>query len=285
MLNQNTIKNTISFKGLGLHSGVEVDIRILPAPEDTGIIFKRVDINKSYDNEIKALYGNVLDTRLGTTIGNSYGVVVQTIEHFMASLWAFNIDNAIIEINNKEVPIMDGSADMFIKEIKKAGIKEQKEERKYLKILKPVEVTNGDSYIKLLPAKDYKIEINIDFPYGGIGKQSIIFDGNPEFFTHEIAKARTFCNEKEIDFMKKNGLALGGSLDNAMVFNEKELINKEGFRCDKEVVKHKLLDCVGDMFTSGYFISCHIEANKSGHTLNNEVLRKVFSDRANYSLD
>ena len=283
-MKQNTIKDNISFSGIGLHSGVKVNINIKPALEDTGIVFKRIDV-KDKNNEIPALYKNVVNTQLGTTIANQDKVVVQTIEHFMAAMWACNIDNAIIEIDNQEVPIMDGSAEIFIKEIKKAGIKELNKDKKFLKILKEVQVQDKDSYVKIEPSNEYKINIAVEYSYGGIGKQTFEFNGDANNFANEIAKARTFCNEKEIEFMRQHGLALGGSLDNAMVFNENTILNESGFRCDSEVVKHKLLDCVGDMYTSGYFLKGKITANKPGHTLNNEILKAIFADKSNYVIE
>lgn len=299
-MKQKTIKNSISFNGTGLHSGVNVNIKINPAKENTGILFKRIDL-KNKNNEVRALYNSVISTGLGTTIGTSnsfqkmlsntlikfgivkeYGVTVRTIEHFMAALWACDIDNAIIEIDNKEIPIMDGSADIFIKEIKKAGIQELNEDRKFLIVKRKVEIKTNDKYIRLLPYDGYKIDLKIDFSYGNIGEQSFIFNGNQSEFIEEISKARTFCNIKDVEFMKKHNLALGGSEDNAMVFDDNKILNKSGFRYDCEPVRHKLLDCVGDMFTSGYFMKCSIEAYKSGHTMDNQILKKLFLDKDNY---
>ena len=301
-MKQNTIKKEISFSGIGLHSGVNVNIKILPAPINTGIIFKRTDIKDS-NNKVKATYNNVVNTNLGTTIGTSnnfqkfisnflikfgivkeYGTIVRTIEHFMASLWACNIDNAIIEIDNKEIPIMDGSADLFIKEIQKAGLQQQEADRKILVIKKNIKISNGDRYIELLPHNSFKIDLTIDFNYGGIGKQFYSFNGTQEDFIKEISQARTFCNIKDVEFMKKHNLARGGSEENAMVFDNNKILNKDGFRCDLEPVKHKLLDCVGDMFTSGYFIKGYIKASKTGHTMNNLILKKLFSDKENFEI-
>ena len=301
-MKQTTIKNEISFSGIGLHSGVITNITIKPAEANTGIVFKRIDV-KDKKNEIKATYSNVINTNLGTTIGLSsplqqflsksllkigilkeFGVIVRTIEHFMASLWACNIDNAIIEIDNKETPILDGSADLFIKEIQKAGIQELSEDRKYLIVKKEVEIKTNFSSIKLIPYDGFKIDINIDFKYGGIGRQTYSFDGTQKTFLKEISQARTFCNYKDVEFMQKHGLALGGSLENAMVFNDVELLNTEGYRLENEPVKHKLLDCIGDMFTSGYFMKCHIITDKGGHTLNNKILRKLFENPENFEI-
>ncbi len=303
MTKQKTIKNSVSFNGIGLHSGVNVNIKINPAKENTGILFKRIDI-KNKNNEVKALYNSVISTGLGTTIGTSnsfqkmlsntllkfgivkeYGVAVRTIEHFMAGLWASDIDNAIIEIDNKEIPIMDGSASIFIDEIKKAGVQELDEDRKFLVVKKVVEIKTEDKYIRLLPYDGYKINLKIDFNYGNIGEQSFIFNGDQQEFIEEISKARTFCNIKDVEFMKKHNLALGGSEDNAMVFDNNGILNKNGFRYNCEPVRHKLLDCVGDMFTSGYFMKCSIEAYKSGHTLDNQILKKLFSDKSNYTIE
>lgn len=302
-MKQNTIKTPITFSGVGLHSGVIVNIKINPADVNTGIVFKRIDINNK-NNVVKGVYNSVINTNLGTTIGNcnyiqkiisnllskvgiikEYKTTIRTIEHFMASLWACNIDNAIIEINNKEIPIMDGSADLFIKEIKKAGIQEQNEDRKFLIVKKNIEIVNGDRYIRLKPSNHYEIDLNIDFNYGKIGKQSFYFDGFQESFINDISKARTFCNIKDVEFMKKHNLALGGNENNAMIFDENGLINKDGFRYDNEPARHKLLDCIGDMYTSGYFMKCRIETSKGGHTMNNKILKKLFSDKSNYIIE
>lgn len=301
-MKQKTIQNSISFSGVGLHSGVKVNITINPADADTGIIFRRVDV-KNKKNEIKALYSSVITTNLGTTIGLSnnfqqflsktllkfgilkdFGILVKTIEHFMAALWACDIDNAIIDIDNVEIPILDGSADLFVKEIKKAKTKELDKNRKYLIVKKEIEINNGFGAIKLIPYNDFKIDLSIDFKYGGIGQQIYSFDGKQETFIQEIAQARTFCNIKDVKFMQKHGLARGGSYDNAMVFDNHKMLNQKGFRTECEPVKHKLLDCIGDMFSSGYFMKCHIISNKAGHTLNNQILKKLFSDESNYEI-
>lgn len=283
-MKQNTVANEIGFSGTGLHSGVEVNIRIKESPENTGIVFRRVDI-ATQNNEIPALFSNVVNTQLGTTIANASGAMVQTIEHFMAALWACDIDNAIIEIDNRETPIMDGSSLVFINEIKKAGIKKQQSDRKYLKILKEIEVIDGDASIKILPSNEFKIELTVNYQYGGIGQETYDFNGQQDDFIEKVAKARTFCNKKEIEFMRQNGLALGGSVENAMIFDDEKILNDGGYRCVNEVVKHKLLDCVGDMFTSGYYINAKIIGNKSGHKLNNELLKKIFLDTNNYSIE
>ena len=301
-MKQNTIKNTIYFNGTGLHCGKTVNVAIKPALANTGIVFKRIDINNK-KNEVKATYNSVINTNLGTTIGKhnifqklaskfllnfgimrEYGVAIRTIEHFMASLWACNIDNAIIEIDNKEIPIMDGSSDLFIKEILKAEIQELQEARKYLIVKKIVEIKDGDRFIRISPSNNYRIDLSIEFNYGNIGSQSFTFNGDQKEFMEVLSKARTFCNIKDVKFMQKHNLALGGSEDNAMIFDDTQILNKSGYRYDCEPVRHKLLDCVGDMFTSGYFMNCHIEASKTGHTLNNKILKKLFSSEDNYEI-
>jgi UDP-3-O-[3-hydroxymyristoyl] N-acetylglucosamine deacetylase len=301
-MRQKTLRNSIFFSGIGLHSGAFVNVTINPAEANTGIIFRRTDI-VGKQNEIKALYDYVVDTNLGTTIGLSnfyqkftskmlskfgifkeYGLVVKTIEHFMASLWACDIDNAIIDINNKEIPILDGSADIFVKEIQRAKTQELDLDRKFLVVKKEIEVSNDFGSIKLIPYNDFCIDLSVDFKYGSIGKQTYSFDGKQSTFLEEISRARTFGNIKDIRFMQRHGLARGGTYDSAMIFDENKILNKEGLRFEFEPVKHKLLDCIGDMFTSGYFMKCHIIGNKSGHSLNNRILRKLFADSNNYEI-
>ena len=276
-MKQKTINNKVGFTGVGLHSGVDVNIELIPAKENTGIVFSKNNIL------IEALYNNVVDTKLGTTIAKNNEKVL-TIEHLMASIWACDIDNLIINIDNQETPIMDGSANTFIKEIEKAGIKELTENRKFLKILKKVEAVENDKLVSIEPADSFSIDITTDYNYGKIGKENYFFDGKKETFLKEIAIARTFCQEKEIEYMRSIGLARGGSLDNAMVFNDNGIINENGFRCQNEVVKHKLLDCVGDLYTSGYNIIGKVISIKGGHTLKNLLLRKLFEDKNSFEI-
>jgi UDP-3-O-[3-hydroxymyristoyl] N-acetylglucosamine deacetylase len=277
-MKEKTIQNEIQFSGIGLHSGKNVNIT-LKGSESGGVIFKRIDKNC----EIKVSHSNVIDTKLGTSIGNGTEKIL-TIEHLMAAIWALDIDNLIIEIDNQEVPILDGSADIFIKKIMDAKVIELDQDRKYLKILREIVVKESDKYIKISPSNTFSIDITVDFNYGNIGVQNFFFEGNKIDFIKEISEARTFCNEKEVEYMRSIGLALGGSPDNAMVFDEKGLINENGFRFKNEVVKHKLLDCVGDMYVSGYNILGKIKSYKGGHTLDNELLESVFNDENNYEL-
>lgn len=280
-MKQKTIKNIINFSGIGLHSAVKVNVRLLPNYNNNGIIFKRKDKNNS---EIIANFKNVVDTKLGTTISNGEEKVL-TIEHLMSAIWACDIDNLIIEIDNQEVPILDGSSYIFIEEIKKAGIQELNINRKYLKILKTVEFIDDDKFIKLIPSNNFNVDLTVEFNYGNIGRQHFIFNGNKDIFIKDIAKAKTFCNQKEIDYMKSIGLARGGSLDNAVVFSDNGIVNKDSLIYKNDgVARHKLLDCIGDMYTCGYNLICNIVSFKGGHTLNNEILKKLFNDKNNYEI-
>ncbi len=280
--NENTISSEIVIEGIGLHSGNNTKLTLKPNNDGGGIIFKNTS-----GTTIKALYNNVIDTKLGTTIGlniNDNVEKILTIEHLMAAIWACNIDNLIIEVDNQEIPILDGSAAIFIQEIEKVGIKKLNSKRKYLKILNEVVVEEEDKYIKILPSRYLSVDITIDFNYGKIGKQNYLFNGNKKNFIKNIAESRTFCNMKEIEYMHSIGLARGGSENCAMIFDDDGLINKDGFRVKNEVVKHKLLDCLGDIYTSGYNIIGKIISYKGGHTLNNLLLKKIFADEKNYRI-
>ena len=278
---EKTIAREITISGIGLHSGNISNVTLKPS-ENGGIIFRNND-----GTEIKALYSNVIDTNLGTTIGLNVRDGVEkflTIEHLMAAIWASDIDNLMIEIDNQEVPILDGSSKIFLKEIEKVGTKKLKSNRRYLRILKEVKVEDEDKYISIVPSLGFSVNIDVEFPYGNIGRQQFKFSGGRKEFKREIAGARTFCNEKEIEYMRNMGLARGGSVENAMVFNENGLINENGFRMEKEVAKHKLLDCLGDMYTSGFNIIGKITSHKGGHFMNNALLKAIFSSEENYRI-
>jgi UDP-3-O-[3-hydroxymyristoyl] N-acetylglucosamine deacetylase len=283
LTHQRTISHKVSCKGHGLHSNKNVTITFLPAEEDAGIVFKRTD-TESGKNEIIAKYNNVCDTTLGTVIKNKHGTKVSVIEHLMAAIWSSRITNLIIEIDNEEVPAMDGSAEPFIFMLASAGMTEQKALCKTFEITKEVRVEEGDKFISIKPYDGFAIDMKVDFP--GIGKQEYKYDFKKSPFKENISRARTFCYEKEVEYMRSKGLALGGSLDNAVVLKEDgSVINKEGFRYKDEIVKHKVLDCIGDIYLCGFYnIKGHIEANKTGHTLNNLLLRKLFDDKNNYKI-
>ena len=281
-LNQKTIKNSISFNGIGLHTGVNVNVSIKPANPDTGIIFKRVDLNTN--NIVYPNYLNVSNTSLNTTISNEFGVKVSTIEHLMGALFGLGIDNVLIELDNEEVPILDGSAKEFIEKIIPAGFEVSQAPIKIIKINKKIEFNDGDRSISIEPSK-LSLDINYELNYKNpvIGKQSNkinVYQDNLQ----DIFNSRTFCLFEDIEAIKKVGLAKGGSLDNAIVVRDNEILNEGGLRNSKEFVNHKILDCIGDLFTSGYRIIGSINCSRGGHFLTNELLKRVFNDNANFSL-
>lgn len=279
---QKTLKNSLIFNGTGLHSGCNVTVKLLPAEPDTGIVFRRVDLPEK--SEVKALYSSVVDTRNCTAV-KSGNALVSTIEHIMAALWAYGIDNAVIEIDNQEFPIMDGSAKVFCDLFEKLEIEEQNAPRKFLKILKNVrfEDKNGN-FTELSPAEEFTLNFAIDFPSEIVGHQEFSGKMNKDIFISDIAPARTFCEKYQVDYLRSIGLIKGGSLENAIVLDGEKILNPEGFRLEKECVKHKSLDAIGDLFTSGYRIIGAFKGFHSGHFHNNELLKKLFADTANFEI-
>ncbi|MCX7770867.1 MAG: UDP-3-O-acyl-N-acetylglucosamine deacetylase [Proteobacteria bacterium] len=276
---QRTIAGFISIGGIGLHSGKKARITLRPAPENSGYIF--VNVNEEFPSEIVASFDKVLDTTLATTIGED-NVCFRTIEHLISALRGMDVDNVIIEVEGDEVPIMDGSSAPFVYLLKKAGIIEQKRFRKFISVKNPVRFSEGEKYIEILPSSDFRIDFTIDFPHPLIGKQSFSFIATPESFEKEIAKARTFGFLKEVEYLKKNGFALGGSLENAVVISDRGILNKEGLRYEDEFVRHKILDLIGDIALLGYPVIGHIRAFKSGHALNNMLCRELFVNRRDF---
>ena len=281
-LNQKTIKIPISFSGIGLHTGKEVKVLIKPALPDTGIVFKRVDISEN--NFVYPNYINVSNTSLNTTISNEFGTKVSTIEHLMGALFGLGIDNALIELDNEEVPILDGSAKEFIEKIVPAGFEISEAPIKIIKINKKIEFKNGNRYISIEPSK-LSLEINFELcfenPVIGNQKNKInVYQDNLE----DVLNSRTFCLYEDIEAIKKIGLAKGGSLNNAIVVKDKEILNKGGLRNPMEFVNHKILDCIGDLFTSGYRLIGSVKCYRGGHYLTNELLRKVFQNSENFSI-
>ena len=278
---QRTVRNKVSCFGVGLHTGVRVDLALLPAAEDSGIKFKRVDI-KDKNQVISASYENVSNTLLGTTIRNEDGVHVATIEHLMAALWGCGVDNCLVEINGPEVPIMDGSSEPFVFLIECAGVQEQKKSRKIIEVLKEVSVYENtgknSGYISVSPASNFSVDLSIDFGETIISNQDCMFDLNNVSFKSDISRARTFGFEHEVEHLRQNGLARGGSLENAIVIGKEGVINKEGLRYSDEFVRHKVLDCIGDIYLAGGYIQGELKGFKSGHALNNKLLRKFFAD-------
>ena len=281
-LTQKTVKEKISFSGIGLHSGLNVNICIKPAEDDFGIVFKRIDLKNN--NLIYPNFMNVTNTSLNTTIENEFGVKVSTIEHLMGALFGLGIDNALIEIDKEEVPILDGSAKIFVKQIKSIGFKISNAPIKIIKIDKEVTYTEGQKFISIKPSP-LNLEINFELKYENkiIGNQANKFKIYEDDLT-DVYNSRTYCLYKDIEKIKKNGLAKGGSLQNAIVVNDDEILNPEGLRNEKEFVNHKILDCIGDLYTSGYRIVGNIYCSQGGHYLTNQFLRKVFKNKENFSI-
>ncbi len=281
-LTQKTIKNNISFRGTSLHSGLDVSICIKPASPDYGVVFKRVDLKNN--NLVYPNFMNVTNTSLNTTIENEFGVKVSTIEHLMCALFGLGIDNALIEIDNEEVPILDGSAKIFIEKIISAGIEISDSPIKIIKINKEVNYSDGDRYINIKPST-LSLDIDFELKY----KNPIIGNQRNRFKIYEddlsdVYNSRTFCLFEDIELIKKNGLGIGGSLDNAVVVKDKVILNPEGLRNKKEFVNHKILDCIGDLYTCGYRMIASVECSQGGHYLTNQLLRKVFENKENFSI-
>ena len=279
-INQQTLSEPIFVKGIGLHTGTNVSMKLVPAEADFGIKFYRTDIDKN--NSIDAIWSNVSNTILSTTISNKFGVSVSTIEHIMSALSGLHIDNLKIEINGPEVPIMDGSSKIFVNLIETVPVKILNKKRKILKIKKNIKVTKEESSVELKPNKQFSIDFEIDFPSKIISKQSCqlqLINGN---YKSDIASARTFGFERDVDTLRSNGLALGGSLENAVVVGDDKILNKEGLRFKDEFVRHKILDSIGDLYLAGSPIQGYFFGNKSGHYLNNLLLISLFSDKNNY---
>ena len=282
LLNQKTIKKSVSFSGLGLHSGKLANMTVKPSGPDTGIVFKRVDLKK--DNLIYPNFLNVSSTALNTTIENNYGVKVSTIEHLMGALFGIGIDNALIEIDEEEVPILDGSAKFFIKEILFVGLMSSSKPIKIIKINKKVEFISNEKFITIEPSKlSLDIDFQLKYKNGIIGNQRNKINVYQDDLT-EIFNSRTFCLYDDIEEIKKKGLAKGGSLENAIVVKDKEILNSGGLRNSKEFVNHKILDCIGDLFTSGYRIIGNVICSQGGHYLTNSLLRKLFENKDNFSI-
>jgi len=278
--NQQTIVKPLSIRGIGLHTGIDVSMKLFPAESDYGIKFIRKDLNDN--NVIEAIWSNVTSTKLSTTISNKNGASVSTIEHLMSALSGLHIDNIKIEINGPEVPIMDGSSIKFVNLIDSTLIKKLDKKRKILKVKKNIKVEKDNSSVELKPNNQFSINFEIDFPSKLVSQQSCqlqLVNGN---YKTDIASARTFGFEKDVDLLRSNGLALGGSLENAVVVGETKILNSDGLRFEDEFVRHKILDSIGDLYLAGSPIQGYFLGNKSGHHLNNLLLRSLFSDKNNY---
>jgi len=282
LLNQKTIKNSIKLQGVGLHSGKIVNLCLKASEPNTGIVFKRIDLRDN--NLIYPNFNNVTNTSLNTTISNEFGTKVSTIEHLMGALFGLGIDNVIVEIDNEEVPIMDGSAKAFIEKILVSGFEFSNKPIKIIKILNKIEYKDGDRFVSIEPSK-VSLDIDFELKYENkiIGNQKNKINVYEDDLS-EIYNSRTFCLFEDIEFIKNKGLAKGGSLDNAIVVKDNEILNNEGLRNSKEFVNHKILDCIGDIYTSGYRMVGSIKCSQGGHYLTNQLLRKIFSNNKNFSI-
>ena len=282
LLSQKTIGKIISISGIGIHTGKKVDLNILPSEPNSGIIFKRIDLKKN--NIIVPNFANVIDATLCTTISNQFGVKVSTIEHLMAALYGLGIDNAIVEINSQEVPILDGSAKDFVSLIKEAGFKVSDVPIKLIKINKKIEIEDEEKFISI-DKSNVALEIDFEIKY----KNELINNQRNKVNIYEdklddIYNSRTFCLFEDIEKLNKLGLGKGGSLENAIVIKNNKIMNQNGLRNNLEFVNHKILDCMGDLYLTGYRIIGSVVCSQGGHSLTNKLLRKIFSDNENYSL-
>jgi len=282
LLSQKTLKNQIKFKGIGLHSGKMVNLSLKGSKPDSGIVFKRIDLCSN--NLVYPNFNNVTNTSLNTTISNEFGVKVSTIEHLMGALFGLGIDNAIVEIDNEEVPILDGSAKEFIKKILKSGFEKSNKPIKIIKINEKIKFEEGDRFISIEPSMlSLDIDFELNYKNQVIGNQRNKINVYEDDLV-EIFNSRTFCLYEDIELIKKNGLAKGGSLENAIVVKKNKVMNEGGLRNPKEFVNHKILDCIGDLFTSGYRIIGSLKCSQGGHYLTNQLLRKIFEEPKNFSI-
>ncbi|KTG28552.1 UDP-3-O-[3-hydroxymyristoyl] N-acetylglucosamine deacetylase [Idiomarina sp. WRN-38] len=275
MIKQRTLQQAISATGIGLHKGNKVNLTLRPAPANTGLIFRRTDLEPAVDIPARADW--VRDTQLCTCLINEENIRISTVEHLLAALAGVGIDNAIIEVDSHEIPIMDGSSHPFVYLLQSAGIEEQSAAKKFIRIKEPVRVEDGDKWAELLPHDGFRIDFAIDFDHPAIADtgQIVSMDFSANAFIKDISRARTFGFMKDIEYLRKNNLALGGSFDNAVVLDDFRVLNNDGLRYDDEFVKHKMLDAVGDLYMGGHSILGHLRAYKSGHALNNQLLQAV----------
>ncbi len=291
MLAQRTIKALTRAVGVGVHGGQRVELTLRPAPPDTGVVFRRVDLPTAVDIKARAL--NVCDTRMATTLsadGAPGGPKVNTVEHLLSACSGLGLDNLIVDITAEEVPILDGSAAAFVFLLQNAGIELQKAPKRFMRILRPIELREGEGrdlkWARLEPFEGYKLGFEIDFDHPALNStgQRVEFDMGSGQYKREIARARTFGFSKDVDMMRSRGLGLGGSMDNVIVVDEHRVLNSDGLRYGDEFVKHKILDAIGDLFLAGHPLLCAYTAFRSGHALNNQLLRAVLADPSVYSI-
>ncbi len=276
MLMQRTLKSLIKTTGVGLHTGVRVEMTLRPAPADTGIVFHRVDLPQSV--AIPADARNVGETRLSSSLQKD-GARISTVEHLMSALAGLGIDNLHVDVAGPELPIMDGSAGPFVFLLQSAGIEEQAAAKRYLRVKSPVEIVDGDKWARFDPHHGFVLDFTIDFPHPVFGSESrnVVIDFAEHSYTKEVSRARTFAFMQDVETMRSAGLALGGSLQNAIVLDETRVLNSEGLRYDNEFAKHKVLDAIGDLYLLGHPLIGKYTAFKSGHTLNNAVSRALLA--------
>lgn len=280
MLKQRTLKTSITETGIGLHKGRKVTMTLKPAPVDTGVVFRRIDINPPAD--IKANARDVGDTMLCTCITNADGYSIHTVEHLASALSGLGIDNIIVEVDSHELPILDGSASPFIFLLQSAGIVEQDKSKKFIKVTKAVRVEDGDKWAEFRPFDGFKVDFSIDFDHPAISqtRQHCILDFSKDSYLDEVSRARTFGFMKDLELMNSMNLALGGSMDNAVALDEFRVLNTEGLRYPDEFLKHKILDAVGDLFLGGHNLIGELVAYKTGHGLNNKLLNAILDDQS-----
>lgn len=276
MLRQRTLKNTIRATGVGLHSGKKVLMVLRPAPVDTGVVFRRTDLNEPVD--VRAYAENVGDTMLGTSLFNG-DVRVNTVEHLLSAFAGLGLDNAYVDLSAEEVPIMDGSAGPFVFLLQSAGIEEQPAPKRFVRILAPLEVRDGDKWARFEPYHGFKVNMEIEFNHPVFKKrsQTASMDFSTTSYLKEISRARTFGFMRDLEYMRSKNLALGGTLDNAIVLDEYRVLNEDGLRYEDEFVKHKILDAIGDLYLLGKSLIGEFSGHKSGHALNNQLVRKLIS--------
>ncbi|MGD1887351.1 MAG: UDP-3-O-acyl-N-acetylglucosamine deacetylase [Cohaesibacteraceae bacterium] len=281
---QATVADIVSLSGIGVHSGAAATLTIYPSDEDTGIIFQRVAMEGSRDVEIKADWSSISATALCTVLGDPKGAYVSTVEHLLAALRALGVDNALIEVDGPEVPIMDGSSSAFIDAIDSVGLTVQRKRRKVLRILKPVRVEAGDAFGELRPLEGCRFEVSIDYDHDSIGHQAIHFDMCADGFRKDISRARTFGFLKDVEQLWANNFALGSSLENAVVLGDNGIVNPEGSRWVDEFVRHKVLDAIGELALAGMPIEGCYRSHKGGHRLNFTMMQALFADPSNYEI-
>ena len=279
---QATVKRAAQCHGIGLHSGVEVAMSLLPALPDHGIRVRRTDVAPE-TGEIPVDLAHVVNNRLSTVIGNRHGVTVATVEHLMAALAGMGVDNAVVALDGPEVPAMDGSATPFVELIEQAGVHDQKAPRRAIRVRKPVSVGNGETSISMMPADGFSIEFQIEFDSPVIARQAKCVEFANGTFVDHIAPARTFGFVDDVERLRRAGFARGASLDNAIAIDREQVVNRDGLRFDDEFVRHKILDCVGDLYLAGAPILARVVAVRSGHAANHDLLRAMFADRDSWS--